>query len=174
MIPCQARLRKICSVAVFLSFMAGTAAAAAAPDSTALVVTASNAAANQLLVFDSQGNLIQTIPTQGQGGAGGNAGGIEAKGKLVAVVNFGSKSVSVFQRDDNAFHLKQVIPTASSPLSVAFGTDHFYILGTATVESHRMFGSTISSGADGVVALLKGDGSSAQVGVLPGQLIITE
>jgi|SRR5712671_1734185 len=170
----EVRLKQFCSLAVFLSLMPLATAALAAPDSNALVLTASNADANQLLVFNSQGNLIQTIPTQGKGGAGGNSGGIEAKGKLAAVVNFGSKTVSLFQRDGNAFHLKQVIPTASSPLSVAFGADHLFILGTTTVESHRMFGSSISSSADGVVALLKADGSSAQVGVLPGQLIITE
>ena len=39
------------------------------------VVTASNATANQLLVYSSDGELIQTLSTQGQGGASGNSGG---------------------------------------------------------------------------------------------------
>ena len=161
----------------FLTIFAALFAAAAvqaASDESALVVTASNAAANQLLVFNSNGKLLQTVPTQGQGGAGGNSGGIETKDNLVAVVNFGSKTVSILEREGNSFHVKQLIPTASSPLSVAFGAQHLFILGTTTIESHRMFESSISASADGVVALLKADGSAAQVGVLPDQLIVTE
>jgi hypothetical protein len=139
-----------------------------------LVVTASNAAKNQLLVYTSGGKLIQTIPTQGQGGASGNAGGIATQGNLLAVVNFGSQSVAMFERADNGFAMKQLVPTASSPVSVAFAADHLYILGTTKAESHRMYGSNVSSNPDGVVTLLKADGSSAQVGVLQNQLIITE
>jgi hypothetical protein len=45
-------------------------------DANAVVVTASNAATNQLLVYDTTGKLLQTVPTQGQGGVSGNAGGI--------------------------------------------------------------------------------------------------
>jgi hypothetical protein len=47
---------------------------------------------------------------------------------------------------------------------VAFGNEHLYILGTATVESHQMYGSDIASNPDGVVTLLRADGSAAQVG----------
>jgi len=43
-------------------------------DDRTVIVTSSNAAANQLLVFDTEGALIQTVSTQGQGGVGGNAG----------------------------------------------------------------------------------------------------
>jgi hypothetical protein len=139
-----------------------------------LVVTASNATQNQLLVYNTAGMLMQTVSTQGQGGVGGNSGGIAARGNLVAVVNFGSKSVSVFQRDSNSFHLKQTVPAVSAPVSVAFSADHLYILGTMKVESHRMFGSNVNANPDGVASLLKADGSSAQVGVVGRQLIITE
>ncbi len=38
-----------------------------------LVVTASNASANQLMFFDSSGALLATLPTQGQGGVSGSA-----------------------------------------------------------------------------------------------------
>ena len=150
--------------------------AAAWADSLAgtLVVTASNATANQLLVYDTTGKPVQTISTQGQGGASGNAGGIAAQGGLVAVVNFGSKSVAVFQRFGNGFQFRQLIPTASSPLSVAFGHGHLYVLGTTKVESHLMFGPFVGSSPDGVVTLLLADGSAAQVGVVENQLIITE
>lgn len=150
--------------------MAITMAAEARP----VVVTASNSTKNQLLVYDSDGNLIETVATQGAGGVSGNSGGIEAKDGLVAVVNFGSQSVSIFERRDEQFALKQLIPTVSSPVSVAFGEDHLYVLGTTTVESHRMYWHDISASSDGVANLIKADGSAAQVGVLPGQLIMTE
>jgi hypothetical protein len=145
------------------------------------VVTSSNAAtsatANQLLVYDSSGNLLQTVSTGGKGGVSGNAGGIEALGGTVAVVNYGSQNVSIFDRDFDGFHMQQLVAAASSPVSVAFGNGHLYILGTTKVESHPMyglFGSEVSSSADGTASLLFGDGSAAQVGVLPGQLIVTE
>jgi hypothetical protein len=166
------KLRSFFSILVPLI---GTATALQADtDQNALVVTASNAAKNQLLVYNSGGKLIQTVPTQGQGGASGNAGGIAAHGNLLAVVNFGSQSVSMFERRDNGFAMNQLVPAASSPVSVAFGDGHLYILGTTRVESHRMYGSNVNSNPDGVVQLLKADGSSAQVGVVSSQLIITE
>lgn len=146
----------------------------AASSQNALVVTASNATQNQLLVYSPAGQLIQTVSTKGQGGVSGNAGGIEAKGDLVALVNFGSQSVSLFEREYNGFKMRQMVSTASSPVSVAFGGAHLYILGTTTVESHRMFGSEVNTNPDGVVTLLVADGSSAQVGVVENQLIITE
>jgi hypothetical protein len=139
-----------------------------------LVVTASNTSPNQLLVYNSAGQLVQTVATQGQGGASGNAGGIEAKGSLIAVVNFGSQSVSIFERHNNSVEMKQLVPTVPGPVSVAFGADHLYILGATKVESHRMNGSDVNTNPDGVVTLLIADGSSAQVGVVQNQLIITE
>jgi hypothetical protein len=147
----------------------------AAADSNALVVTASNATKNQLLVYNTAGKLIQTVSTQGTGGASGNAGGIEANGNTIAVVNFGSQSVAMFERVNNGFQMTQLVPTVANPVSVAFGTGHLYILGAAKVESHVIDGfHHVSSNPDGVTPLLLADGSAAQVGVLPGQIIITE
>ena len=140
----------------------------------ALVVTASNTDNNQLLVYDTADQLMQTISTQGKGGASGNAVGIAAHDGLVAVVNFGSQNVSIFGRADDRLQMRHLIPTASSPVSVAFGHGHLYVLGTTEVESHAVSGSSVSSNPDGVVPLLKADGSSAQVGVVENQLIITE
>ncbi len=168
------RLQKICLLGTLVSLIGAVPAVQADPDRDTLVVTASNATKNQLLVFNSNGKLIQTLATQGQGGASGNAGGIEAKGDLVAVVNFGSQTVSIFERRDDGFEMKQLVPTVANPVSVAFGTDHLYILGATQVESHRMYGSDVSSSPDGMVTLLKADASAAQVGVLLGQLVITE
>jgi hypothetical protein len=160
---------------VAMPLLGAAAVLQAANGSSPMIVTASNnASANQLLVFDPGGNLVQTVSAQGLGGVGGNAGGIEAWGNLVAVVNFGSQSVSLFERMRTGFTMLESIPTASSPVSVAFNANHLYILGTTTVESHRMYGSDISQNADGVVTLLKADGSAAQVGVVDNQLVITE
>jgi hypothetical protein len=148
--------------------------AAMAEGHDALVVTASNATQNQLLVYSTGGQLVQTIPTQGKGGVSGNAGGIETNGSLVAVVNFGSQNVSIFDREGEGLRFKYLVPTVTSPVSVAFGAGHLYILDTTKVESHRIWGSDVSSTPDGVVTLLVADGSAAQVGVVENQLIITE
>jgi len=167
-------MKKFCLCALLTLFIAAAPAILAADDHDPLIVTSSNGVKNQLLVYDSDENLIQTLSTHGQGGVSGNAGGIETKGKLLAVVNFGSNNVAMFEREDQGFYFKQLVWTASSPVSVAFGDDHLYILGTTTVESHCIWGNDVSPSPDGVATLLKADGSAAQVGVLPGQLIITE
>jgi hypothetical protein len=148
----------------------------AAGGSGALVVTASNATTNQLLVYTAGGALLQTLPTGGQGGIpqGSNAGGVQAMGNLVAVINYGSLNVSMFALGSHGFEMTQLVPTIANPVSVAFGDSHLYILGTTEVESHRMDGPFVSPVPDGEVALVVGDGSAAQVGVLPNQLIITE
>ena len=167
-------MKNFCVFSIPALLMGAALAAQAATDSDALVVTASNATANQLLVYNTSGKLLQTISTQGRGGVSGNAGGITAHGNSLAVVNFGSKSVSLFTREGNGFHMTQSISTASSPVSVAFGNGHLYVLGTTTVESHPIYGSAIGSSSDGVVTLYKADGSAAQVGVVENQLVITE
>jgi hypothetical protein len=143
-------------------------------EDNAVVVTSSNAAANELLVYDANGVLVQAVPTQGQGGVGGNAGGIATRRTTVAVVNFGSQSVSIFDRGEAGFVMRELVSTVSQPVSVAFGPDHLYVLGTTTVESHRIDGSTVDPVPDGVVTLSRADGSAAQVGVAGDQLVISE
>lgn len=140
----------------------------------ALVVTSSNATNNQLLVYDTAGNLVESVSTLEQGGVGGNAGAVAASGGMVAVANFGSQTVSLFLRGRAGFELRQVIPTNSQPVSVAFGQDHLYVLGTTIVESHRIGRDGVDAVADGAVALIAADGSAAQVGVVGDQLIVTE
>ena len=54
---------------------AAVAHAALPPPPPSVVVTASNTAANQLLVYSPTGALLRTLPTGGQGGVSGNAGG---------------------------------------------------------------------------------------------------
>lgn len=139
-----------------------------------VVVTASNGPANELLVYDTTGNLVQALATEGAGGVGGNGHGIAVQGRTVAVVNFGSGSVSIFTRGEAGFALAQVVPAASAPVSVAFGKDHLYVLGTTTVESHLIGSDGVAAAADGVASLLRADGSVAQVGVAGDRLVVTE
>jgi hypothetical protein len=156
------------------ALLAGAAVSARAEVVEKLVVTASNAAANQLLVYDVKGNLMHTIATGGKGGVSGNAGGIAVWKNHVAVVNFGSQTVSLFEADGNSLALTSTIIASSSPVSVAFGNDHMYILGTTKVESHAISEFGVHPGPDGIALLVKADGSAAQVGVVQNQLIITE
>jgi hypothetical protein len=143
-------------------------------DGQTVVVTASNTSNNQLLAYDTSGRLLQTVATNGKGGVGGNAGGIARSGNKLALVNFGSESVSLFHRGEDGFRLTQVISTASAPQSVAFGHRHLYILGATGVESHRVYEWGVDSSPDGIAPLVVADGSAAQVGVLENQLIISE
>ena len=126
-------------------------------------------------MFDASGRPLRQIPTQGQGGVAGNAGGVTAAGGRVAVVNFGSSNVSVFVRDERELlRLERVVPTGGSPVSVAFGADHLYVLTTTHVESHRIGPWGVAPTPDGVGQLVRADGSAAQVGVVRGELIVSE
>ncbi len=166
-------MKKI-SVFSAMVLLLGAASAARAAEDRTLIVTSSNTPANQLLVYDTTGALVQSVSTQGQGGVGDNAGGIATQNGAVAVVNFGSQSVSIFDRSDSGFAVRELVSTVSPPVSVAFGKDHLYILGTTTVESHRVQGSTVDANTDGVTGLSRADGSAAQVGVVGDQLVISE
>jgi hypothetical protein len=155
----------------------GSATLASAHDSDdPVIVTASNDTTNQLLVFGLNGALLSAIATQGQGGVGGNAGGISSAHGRVAVVNFGSNNVTVLERTDGPamFRIENVIATHGSPVSVAFGEDHLYVLTTTQVESHAIGANGVATTADGSTPLLHADGSAAQVGVVHGELILTE
>jgi hypothetical protein len=154
------------------------AAAASAQDANdrAVIVTASNTAANQLMIYSPTGTLLNVIPTQGQGGVSGNAGGIAQDHDRLAVVNFGSGNVSVFIKEfeHSTLRLEAVVPAIASPVSVAFSGDHLYILTTTRVESHPIDRRGVSASVDGTAGLLIADGSAAQVGVVSGHLIISE
>lgn len=158
---------------VTVTLLTGALAAVAAEPSQTVIVTASNTPDNHLRVYDTTGVLIQQVPTLGQGGVGGNAGGIATSNGTVAVVNFGSQTVSLLARGTDGFELRQVIPTSSQPVSVAFGNEHLYVLGTATVESYRVAVDGVEA-ADGTVRLLQADASAAQVGVVGDELLVTE
>jgi len=167
---------RILPAAAAAVLLLGAATTASAEGRASLVLTASNATTNELLVMNTAGTVLQRIPTQGQGGVSGNAGGIAATRDRVAVVNFGSANVSLFERDEGGrrFRLERVIPTLGSPVSVAFGNDHLYVLTTTHIESHRAGPGGVQPGVDGQAQLLHGDATAAQVGVIRGELIFTE
>ncbi len=164
--------------ALALSFCSGVYAhdANSSFNNDSLIVTASNTTVNKLLVYNAAGTLLKSIPTGGQGGVSGNSGGIASAFDHLAVVNFGSSNVSVFNRDEgrSLFNLERVISTNGSPVSVAFGHDHLYILTTTHIESHVMTPFGVKTAPDGITSLLLADGSAAQVGVLDHELIMSE
>ncbi|GGY13676.1 hypothetical protein GCM10008098_00390 [Rhodanobacter panaciterrae] len=159
--------------------IAGAVAAQGAPSSNnqqSLIVTASNTTHNQLMVYSTTGVLLEQLPTGGAGGVSGNAGGIAQNHDRLAVVNFGSGNVSVFDKDleHAGLRYEKLVPAITNPVSVAFGHDHLYILTASYIESHRIDRYGVASTADGEARLVIGDGSAAQVGVLRGQLVISE
>jgi hypothetical protein len=141
-----------------------------------LVVTASNASSNALLVYNTRGVLVEQSGTGGSGGVAGNAGGIAQNHGLLAVVNFGSGNVSIFRKSNDGVPLQLVktVPAITNPVSVAFGRHHLYILTATHIESHDIDRYGVSSTADGSAQLVHADGSAAQVGVIDGQLVISE
>jgi hypothetical protein len=143
-------------------------------DNHAVVVTATNASANALVIYNTHGVLQATLPTHGTGGAAGNAGGISQNHDRLAVINFGSGNVTVFSKDNLRLRFEKLVPALTNPVSVKFANHHLYILTTGYVESHRIDQNGVASVPDGKAKLIVGDGSAAQVGALQGQLILSE
>jgi hypothetical protein len=171
--------KTVCGMGLLSLMIAGTVAAQGASssiDNQALIVTASNTTHNQLLIYNTTGTLLEQQPTGGAGGVSGNAGGIAQNRERLAVVNFGSGNVSIFDKDPDHADLRyeKLVPAISNPVSVVFGNDHLYILSASYIESHRIDRYGVESTADGEAKLVIGDGSAAQVGTLRGQLVISE
>lgn len=166
--------RNFMNLAVLLALAASSIPALADQknDSTLAVVMTNDPTANQVLVFDtSTGTLLQTLPTTGAGGVAGNARGVkQLDNQLVAVVNYGSNSVSLFSRDGNGLRLSQTITTTSAPVSIDFGNDHMYVAGATTVDSFALQGGHARQDGSAPLQLFGGTtpppGSTAQVGVL--------
>jgi hypothetical protein len=165
-----------------VAFAAGETGIHASGHGRTLVVTMTNDPnSNQIKVYDAGSHVqLQTLPTHGRGGAGGNARGIrQHDGRLVAVVNNGSDTVAIFRRDGDVLKFDRVVPTTSDPVSVDFGNDHLYVAGGTTVDSFVLHRNSVE-GLDGTtdLALAGGGvppaGSTAQVGVIgEKQLLVT-
>ncbi len=143
------------------------------PGRTLAVVMTNDPVANQIKVYDARTQvLLQTLPTQGKGGVGGNARGVKQdQGEVFAAVNNGSNTVAVFRRDGDRLRFVEVVPTTSAPVSIDFGHEHMYVAGATSVDSFRMRRHQVI-GMDGTTALLLAEGgappegSTAQVGVV--------
>ena len=146
-----------------------------------LVVTMTNDPdANAIQVYDGESHaLLHTIPAHGKGGVVGNSRGLRQFGnRLLAVVNNGSGSVAIFTRIGRDLVYQHSVTASSAPVSVAFGNGHLYVAGATTVDSFAMFGDLVLE-RDGTATLALAEGtpppagSTAQVGALPGQVLVT-
>jgi len=166
--------RSIAVCALAVSFFTGSVVIRADHPKVPLAVTMTNDAdANQIQVYNAQtGALLQTWPTHGKGGVGGNARGVrQFEGELFAAVNNGSGTVAIFKRDGQGLKFQETVSTTSAPVSIDFGNDHMYVAGATTVDSFILHkehvgaqdGSTVLELAEGGIPPV---GSTAQVGVL--------
>jgi hypothetical protein len=151
-------------------------------DGSTIAITMTNdVVTNEIRVYDTRTHaLLQTLPTHGQGGAGGNARGVrQYQGDIVAAVNAGSDTVAVFRRDGDGLRFQQSVTTTSSPVSIDFGNGHMYVAGATSVDSFRVRDGVVEW-MDGTTALelfgggVPPPGSTAQVGVInESQLLVT-
>ena len=178
----MSRLRVVSAAVASLAIAAAAAGVHASDHRRTLVVTMTNDAnANRINVYDAESRvLLQTLSTEGKGGASGNARGVKQyEGTLVAAVNNGSNNVALFRRDGDVLKFDKLVATTSAPVSVDFGNDHLYVAGATTVDSFVLHGNSVGW-LDGTtdLALAGGGappvGSTAQVGVIgEQQLLVT-
>jgi hypothetical protein len=140
-----------------------------------LFLTETNGSPNYLAVVNSATQETDYVATGGNGGAatGGNAGGVGVSGELAAAINYGSLTVTIFERQGDAMHPIQTVKTTAAPVSVAFGHDHLVVLETTAAESFPVYGTTVGT-SDGLAQLQIGDGSSAQIITYAGGAIYSE
>jgi hypothetical protein len=166
---------------VVLLLIAGYSAKVHAEDTEkTLVITMTNdPEANAVVVFDPATHArLQTLSTNGKGGAGGNARGVaQYEDRLVAAVNNKSGTVAVFERAGDRLAYVQSVVTTSPPLSVDFANGHMYVAGSTRVDSFVLHGDHIGQ-LDGTTALsltggaLPPDGSTAQVGAVDNRTLL--
>lgn len=152
------------------ALLAAGLAVAGEPDRGVLVLTSTNdPGTNQVLVYQLETgaapalSLVQTLPTGGQGGAGGNAGILQMKDDFGAVANFGSSSVSELVRERDYIQIRgeiRLAPGCVKPDSVALTDEQLFVVGANCLESHA-WPSGVQTGS--VVHL--SDTSAAQVAV---------
>ena len=147
-----ARFTLACAAAACAALGTGNLKAQAATSPAPLLLTATNGTNNYLAVINTRNQQIVYVPTGGMGGASGNAGGVAVQGSLAAVINFGSSTVSIFQRKGNSMQPVQTVKTSSQPVSVTFGHGHLVVLGQTTADSFPVYGNTVGNN-DGTVGL---------------------
>src|SRR5271165_2939899 len=76
-----------------------------------LFLTETNGSTNYLAVINAVTKEVDYVPTGGSGGvpAGSNAGGVAVSGELAAAINYGSFTVTIFERHGNAMEPIQTV-----------------------------------------------------------------
>ncbi len=133
-----------------------------------LVVTSTNdATANSIVVFKLTAgatpalSYVASLPTQGAGGAAGNAGSVQFDDEHGAVVNYGSNTITQLARHGDFIDIGKTIglsPNCTRPVSVAIGNDHLFAVGANCIESHAWPSGKVDGSTIGLA-----DTSSAQV-----------
>jgi hypothetical protein len=163
------------AIAIFLASMSATASDRHHHGSTLVLTSTNDPSANQVVVFklNSEGTpsltLVNTLPTGGKGGAGGNAGAIQFRGSQGAVVNYGSNTLSRLVRDEGSVHIADGIPLAANcvqPVSVALMDRHAFVVGSNCAESHAwpsgyLDGNTVSLPDNSAAQIVTGESWSA-------------
>lgn len=167
--PKKSYLRHAASM-LAATLLATTLAVAGESGRGAFVLTSTNnASGNDVVVFrlDTAGtaslSLVGMLPTQGKGGAGGNAGILQFRDDLGAVANYGSNSVSELERHDDFFSVAGTInlaPDCVQPDSVALTGEHLFVVGANCAESHAWPSGSVEGGIVGLT-----DPSAAQIAV---------
>lgn len=157
-------------VAAVASLFAASLAVAGDRDRGVLVLTSTNdPGSNQVLVYQLETgtapalSLVQTLPTGGLGGAGGNAGILQMGDDFGAVANYGSSTVSELARDGDFVQVRgqiKLAPGCVKPDSVALTRDQLFVVGANCLESHAW----PSGIQDGAIDHLS-DASAAQIAV---------
>ena len=162
--------------AVAAVLLATTWAAAGEFGRSVYVLTSTNnPSGNDVVVFElSSGgtpslNMVNMLPTGGNGGASTNAGILQFKDNLGAVANYGSNTVTQLVREGDSISIGQTINLAQNctkPASVAFSggqpfsffVGHLLVVGANCAESHEW----PSGKLDGTVISLT-DPTAAQI-----------
>lgn len=137
------------------------------PPSAYVCTMGNDPAGNVLKCFNPvSGAALQDVSLGGNGGAGGNGGGLSLSldGKLAAAVNTTSDNLAILSIGKaGVVTLAQNLALGSgfAPVSAAFGPNAVYVLGAASVASYPRDGVRYSSAASGSVALT--GAGSAQV-----------
>jgi hypothetical protein len=121
-----------------------TASAAERPKDVLILTSSNSKTGNSVLVFDltTAGSpalsLVNTLPTEGLGGAGGG-GAVQFHGDHGVVVNYGSNTVTQLVRKDDYINVSRTIklaPGCTNPVSAALKDDQLFIVGANCIEGH--------------------------------------
>jgi len=162
-------LKMYLSRVLAVMFLTAALAAAGGFDRDVFVLTSTNNATNDVVVFrlETGGTpsltLVSMLPTGGAGGASGNGGAVQFKDGFGAVVNYGSNNVTQLVRDFGSIRVGRTIklaPGCVKPVSLALADEHLFVVGANCAESHAWPLGNV----DGTVVALP-DNSAGQIAV---------